>query len=611
MCGLAAIFCYNNRSPRVSTRELTLMQQQMRNRGPDSEGVWVGDSVGLAHTRLAIVDLSDAGRQPMADEISNSVLVYNGEIYNFGEIKTELERKGYVFHSKTDTEVLLYLYREKGEKIVNYLHGMYAFVIWDANRKVLFCARDPYGIKPLYYSDDGKTLRIASEVKALRASDAISNERDPAGICGFYLFGHVPEPYTSMREIKALPAGSILRCPFDGRPDVHTFFSVASAYVDARAQACDATVPGRFNKAIRESVIRHMVADVPVGVFLSSGIDSGAVLGMMRDVFDGSIDAFTVSFDEYRGTKDDEVPLASLVADYYDARHRPYVFTRDQIIQLMPEFLEAMDQPTIDGLNTWLVSRVVKEHGCKVVLSGLGGDELLGGYPSFRDIPRTVRMLRFFNKLPKLGERFRQIVSGLHSAGLPVNPKLAGLLLFGGSYAGAYLLRRGLFMPWELQSLVGLEFAHEGLLRLSPIARIQEALRPDPETDYGRVAVLESTCYLRNQLLRDADWAGMDNSLEIRTPLVDAKLLGEIAPLVVDSDGRTSFKKLLANAPHNALPDKLQNRTKTGFTLPISGWLESMPALDTWRGVPLLARDSCHWARRWAYTVMSPIMHSC
>ncbi len=608
MCGLAAIFVYSNRSSSVSRRELVQMQHQMRDRGPDGEGVWLGECLGLAHTRLSILDLSDAAAQPMVDPTSSSVLVYNGEIYNFREIRTKLERKGYVFRSTSDTEVLLYLYRDKGERLVDYLRGMYAFVIWDANKKTLFCARDPYGIKPLYYSDDGKTLRIASQVKALQASDAISKEPDPAGVCGFYIFGHVPEPYTYLREIKSLPAGNILRCPLGGKPDIRSFFSISNVYVDARAQRHDVPRPGHFARAIRESVIHHMLADVPVGVFLSSGIDSGAILGLMRDVSDEPIDAFTLSFDEYRGKEEDEEPLAAMVADYYDAHHRPYVFPRDEISRLIPEFLEAMDQPSIDGLNTWLMSHVAKEHGLKVVLSGLGGDELMGGYPSFRDIPKSVRLLRFINKVPKLGESFQQIVQVLHNVGLPVNPKLGGLLLLGGSYAGAYLLRRGLFMPWELQNLVGEEFAHEGLLTLSPIAHIQNGLQPDPETNFGRVAALESTYYLRNQLLRDSDWAGMDHSVEIRTPLVDAVLLDELAPLLVDSDATSNLKELLAQAPRRPLPDKVINRKKTGFTLPIPIWLETMPMLDTWCRVPLLAREGCHWARRWAYTVMSPII---
>jgi asparagine synthase (glutamine-hydrolysing) len=350
-----------------------------------------------------------------------------------------------------------------------------------------------------------------------------------------------------------------------------------------------------------------MVADVPIGVFLSSGVDSGAILGLMRDVSDASIDAFTLSFDEYRGKEDDEEPLAAMVADYYNAHHRPYVFSRDEISRLIPDFLEAMDQPSIDGLNTWLMSHVAKQHGVKVVLSGLGGDELMGGYPSFRDIQKSVTIFRFFNNLPKLGERFRQIVQLLHSAGLPVNPKLSGLLLHGGSYAGAYLLRRGLFMPWELQNLVGAEFANEGLATLSPITHLQSGLRSDPGTNFGRVAALESTFYLRNQLLRDSDWAGMDHSVEIRTPLVDSVLLDELAPLLVDSDLSQNLKELLAKSPRKPLPDRIRNRKKTGFTVPFPIWLETMPTLDIWRRVPLLARNGCHWARRWAYTVMSPI----
>lgn len=607
MCGLAAIFVYSNRLPSVSRRELTLMQDQMRNRGPDGEGIWLENGIGLVHTRLSVLDLSDAAAQPMVDSTSSCVLAYNGEIYNYKELRTDLEHKGYIFRSKSDTEVLLYLYRDKGEQLVEDLRGMYAFVIWDVKKRSLLCARDPYGIKPLYYSDNGKTLRIASQVRTLTRSDAISKEQDPAGVCGFYLFGHVPEPYTYLRDIKSLPAGSVLECSIGGKPNIRSFFSVSNVYFNAMATRSDVPEPGQFVRAIRDSVTHHMMADVPVGVFLSSGIDSGAILGLMRDTSEEPVDAFTLSFEEYSGKQEDEEPLAAMVAEYYNARHIPHVFPRDEISRLLPRFLEAMDQPSIDGLNTWLMSRVARDNGLKVILSGLGGDELMGSYPSFRSIPNSVKLLRFFRRLPKMGELFRHTMQVMHAGGIPVNPKSAGLLLFGGSYAGAYLLRRGLFMPWELENLVGAEFAHEGLLKLSPIAHIQNGLQPDPISNFGRVATLESTFYLRNQLLRDADWAGMDHSVEIRTPLVDAMLLNELAPLLVHPERNHNFKNLLAHAPHKPLPVNVRDRNKTGFTLPISVWLEAMPALDIWRRVPLLARHGCHWARRWAYTVMSPI----
>ncbi len=601
----------------MSQKELVQIQDRIRNRGPDGHGIWLEDRIGLAHTRLSVIDLSNAGAQPMIDSENDSVLIFNGEIYNFKEIRKQLETKGYRFRSTTDSEVLLHLYQERGEALVDCLRGMYAFVIWDARKKTLFCARDPYGIKPLYYCDDGKTLRIASQVKALQESDAISNEIDPAGVCGFYLFGHIPEPYTYLRDIKTVPAGNTLKCPLEGTPEIRRFFSVSQVYANAfaenRAQPSsnDAlATSGQFYRAIRDSVHQHMVSDVPIGVFLSSGIDSGAILGLMREVCNDPIDALTLTFEDYKGTSNDEAPLAATVAELYGARHTRYTVSGDEIGGYIPKFLGAMDQPSIDGLNTWLISRAAKDLGLKVVLSGLGGDELMGGYPSFRDLPRSVNLFRSFKRFPNLADWFRRVVQALISAGLPVSPKSSGLLTLGGSYAGAYLLRRGLFMPWELQDLVGTEFAHEGLARLAPVDYLREGLRPDPKTAFGRVASLESTFYLRNQLLRDSDWAGMDHSVEIRTPFVDSVLLHELAPFLVDVNARQDPKRLLATTPRTPLPAKVQHRRKTGFTVPLQVWLESIPMLDGWRRVPLLSKHPCHWARRWAYTVMSPIMQA-
>ncbi len=609
MCGVAAIFSYNGASD-VSEREITAMRDRMRRRGPDGEGLWIQERIALAHTRLSVIDPSEAASQPMIEKSRNNAIVFNGEIYNYRELKKRLEKQGYVFASNSDTEVLLHLYREEGTQMVEQIRGMFAFVIWDADKEMLICARDPYGIKPLYFCDDGACLRIASQVKALQAGGTPSDELNPAGVCGFFLFGHVPEPYTCYREIQALPAGSWLRCSVGGKPEIRVYFSIAEIYRRAHLGEQRSWDTRLVVDALRDSVAQHMTADVPVGVYLSAGLDSGAVLGMMRDVHSDSIDTFTLTFDEYKGRDDDEGPLAGAVARRYNAQHVMHRYSSLDIEKLIPDFFDAMDQPSIDGLNTWLLSRVVHKYGLKVVLSGLGGDELLGGYPTFTDVPRCARTLAVANRSSTLRAMSRSTIRLLRRCGAALHPKMEGLMLFGGTYAGVYLLRRGLFMPWELQSVLGPDITEPGLDALAPLGHLEMGIDPDPGTHFGRVAALESTFYLRNQLLRDSDWAGMAHSVEIRTPFVDAMLLNKLAPILVSRRGPGDCKDLLADAPAQALPREVKARKKTGFNVPLANSLASIPALGGWRRLPMLSDHRCPWARRWAHAVFSNVVQT-
>jgi asparagine synthase (glutamine-hydrolysing) len=267
----------------------------------------------------------------------------------------------------------------------------------------------------------------------------------------------------------------------------------------------------------------------------------------------------------------------------------------------LPKILDAMDQPTIDGLNTWFVSKAARELGLKVAISGLGGDELFGGYPSFRDVPLCVRALAIPGRIPGLGDVTQQLLTGLGHFSHVANPKAAGLLKYGGTYAGAYLLRRGLFMPWELETVVGPDTARLGLRRLHPIRLIETLLKPRPATSFGKVAVLESSLYMRNQLLRDTDWASMAHSLEVRVPLVDVKLLSHVAPVTTKNSSLS--KRTLANSPRAPLPCKVIERPKTSFGIPIQAWLQRDTRIQHWRRVPAFAMDKCAWARRWAFEV--------
>jgi asparagine synthase (glutamine-hydrolysing) len=581
MCGVAGIFAYRPAAPSPDSAELRRIRDRMAARGPDGLGEWSSPDgrLILGHRRLSIIDLSERGAQPMASADGRHLVSFNGEIYNYRELRAGLEAKGRRFRSDSDTEVLLHLYAEYGEGMVERLRGMFAFGLWDAERRALLLARDAFGIKPLYYADDGRTLRFASQVKALLAGGAISREPDPAGEAGFWLLGSVPEPYTLYRGIRALEAGCSLWVDEQGvRPQ--RWFSL-SRTLRERRQAVQGKGAGdnEVRSALLDSVRAHLVADVPVGAFLSAGIDSGALLGLMRDAGQTGVHTITLAFEEFRGTPEDEAPLAEQVARRYGARHSTRYVTQREFEADLPRILEAMDQPSIDGLNTWFVSKAAAEQGLKVAVSGLGGDELLGGYPAFRDLPRWVRL---FRRLPSgLGRLARRI-----GQALPIHPKLLALPEYAQTYPGAWLVRRGLFMPWELPGRMGTERAAEGLVRLAPLEHLGAVLGDEPLEQFDRVAALETALYMRNQLLRDTDWASMAHSLEVRVPLVDLELLRRIAP-------RQPGKQALAASPTLALPPEIAQRAKTGFRTPI----------DRWMGRRVGAQG--HWSRRWAVEVMA------
>jgi asparagine synthase (glutamine-hydrolysing) len=356
--------------------------------------------------------------------------------------------------------------------------------------------------------------------------------------------------------------------------------------------------------AVLDSVRHHLVADVPVGAFLSAGVDSASLVGLMRDAGQRDIQTVTLAFAEFRGQPRDESGLAEQVARCYGTQHNTRVVTEQEFQRDLPRILAAMDQPSIDGINTWFVSQAARELGLKVAISGLGGDELFGGYPAFRGIPRWVRTLRLPSRLPFLGAGWHRLNTLLSAHWPGFSPKAAGLIEYGGSYPGAYLLRRGVFMPWELPLLQRGEMLTEGLRRLDSLRMIDTALQPDPDHAFARVASLEGSLYMRNQLLRDTDWAGMAHSLEVRVPLVDVELLRRLAPVLV-AQRRRDGKSLLAHGPLKPLPSAVVGRAKTGFETPVGDWLQRMPSLQAWQREPLLARPGCHWSRRWAYTVMA------
>ncbi|BAE48846.1 asparagine synthase (glutamine-hydrolyzing) [Paramagnetospirillum magneticum] len=567
MCGLAAIFAYQSKAPPVQGDELAVVRDAMRLRGPDGAASWISPDgrVGLAHRRLAIIDLSPAGAQPMTSADGRLALVFNGEIYNYRALRAELESLGTVFRSHTDTEVILEGWRHWGRDVLSRLRGMFALALWDNEARGMLLARDPLGIKPLYMADQGGCLRVASQVKALLAGGSVDTTPDPAGHAGFFLWGHVPEPHTLYRAIQALPAGSWLWRDEAGGRDEGRFFDLGQELAAADEKSFDIDI---LHEALADSVKAHLEADVPVGLFLSGGLDSTTLAALVREAAEGPVKSITLGFSEFQGGAQDEVPLAERVAAHYRLNHTTSRVTAADFAQARDQLLAHMDQPSVDGVNTWFVARAAARSGLKVALSGLGGDELFAGYDSFAQIPRLAGALGPLRPLRGLGTLLRMALSPW--IGRFASPKTAGLLEWGTSFGDAYLLRRALFMPWELPRVMDSDMAREGWKALQAPSRL-EAATAGISSARLKVSALEAGFYMRNQLLRDSDWAGMAHSLEIRVPLVDVDLLRAVLPLV--RGPRPPGKRDMAACARPALPPELLDRPKTGFFVPVAQWL--------------------------------------
>ena len=638
MCGIAAVFNYGEFNP-VDRAEVIRMREQMFVRGPDGEGEWFSEDgrIGLGHRRLTIIDLSPAGAQPMWNADRSLAITFNGEIYNYRELRSQLSHRavgrygpeaadGYQFRSRCDTEVLLALYQTRGEAMLNDLRGMYAFAIWDRNKEGLFLARDPFGIKPLYYSDNGHTFRVASQVKPLRDCGKIDLAPDPAGHVGYFLWGHVPDPYTLFRNIRSLPAGTSMWVDRNGPRSPRVFCNISRILADAerseagdrkselvgraflpaeaindgkRASGSEAPTARRerlpyssqLRSALAETVRYHLVADVPVGVFLSSGLDSTTLAALAAEQ-GGDLRTVTLGFEEYKGTPEDEVPLAEQFARRCGAKHQTIWVSRADFEAERDHLFESMDRPSTNGVNTFFVSLAAKQANLKVALSGVGGDELFASYPSFEEIPRSVRWLKGFHLWRNIGRDLR-IVS------VPIlkrftSPKYAGIFEYGGTYSGAYLLRRGMFMPWELPELLDPELVRQGWAELQTLLRLDETV-DGIRNQRLKVSALEMSWYMRNQLLCDSDWAGMGHSVEIRVPFVDVDLLRSIAPSLAGKDPPS--KRDMAQSAISQPPSSLLDRRKTGFQVPVRDWLLAGSQRLEVRGQRSAERGLRGWAR--------------
>jgi asparagine synthase (glutamine-hydrolysing) len=576
MCGIAGIFAYGNAGAPVDPVELRTIRDAMESRGPDGKGAWISPDgrVGVGQGRLSFVDLRHLADPPLAADNGRLQIVFNGEIYNYQDLRRELVAEGRELTTESDTEVVLHLYDRDGPAMLSRLRGMFAIAIWDERSRTLFLARDQFGIKPLYYANDGKTFRFASQVKALLAGGQIDLAPDPAGHVGFFLWGHVPDPHTLYRAVRALPAGTWMTVDAKGAAAPRAFFDLAALF--AAAGPAPATPEARralLRAALADSVTHHLIADVPVGVFLSAGLDSSTICALAAEEGPaeegaGNLRTVTLGFREFAGTENDETGLAEAVAQQRGTRHQTRWVLGKDFANERERLLAAMDQPSIDGVNTYFVAKATRESGLKAALSGLGGDELFAGYPSFRQVPKLAETLGPLGLVPALGRAVRHATAPW--IGSFTSPKYAGVVEYGTNFAGAYLLRRALFMPWELARMMPAAFLRDGLDALD-LARRLESSAQGFATPRLKVSALELQWYMRHQLLRDADWAGMAHSVEIRVPFVDVTLVERLAPLLASDAPPT--KRDMAATPRVPLPDAVLNRAKTGFVVPVRDWI--------------------------------------
>jgi asparagine synthase (glutamine-hydrolysing) len=555
------------------------MVASLDHRGPDDKGcaqftAMSGQSIGIGSTRLAIIDVSQAGHQPMDGPTGTTHLVYNGEIYNYRELRAELSEDGTPWRSQTDSEVILRAYARWGVAFLPRLRGMFAFGIWDSKREQLLVARDPFGIKPLYYYSCGGTFAFASEVRALLESGLVPRKLSPQGLTSYLQFGSVAGPLTVVDGVRSLPPGHCLTVKPDGD---HLRFEEKSYVEDLFNQSKAGQVSDReeavatLRSKLEESIRLHLVSDVSLAAFLSGGIDSSAIVGLMSRVTSDRPRTFTVVFDEKEFS---EQSYARIVARRFGTEHQEVPVAEGQLLAMLPDALAAMDQPTMDGINTYVISKAVKEAGITVALSGLGGDELFAGYPSFR----RARRLR---KLAAIPAPVRTAVARTGNAvmgGSVQRRKAWDLLAGGGTPYSAYSASRRVFGDSEIS----------GLLCENGVNPLLEAIDRDGIDSQSfdainAVSLFELQGYMANTLLRDTDQMSMAHSLEARVPFVDIDIVSFVLGLPGEwkIDGPRP-KPLLLDALGDLLPEEIWRRPKMGFTFPFDRWMRSAlkPEID-------------------------------
>ena len=578
MCGIAGVMQREGRLPGDVPALAASLGRALAHRGPDGSGDWRAPdgNVLLVHRRLAIIDPGPGGVQPMATPDGRFHIVFNGEIYNYRALRGDLQSHREHFVTASDTEVLLRLVSRGGASRLSDVRGMFAFACWDAAERSLLVARDRFGIKPLYVAAGPRQIAFASELSALRASKLIDGETSPAGILAFLQWGSVPPPLTWQRGVEMLEPGTWRRWWLDGREERGVFADARTVYACGShghgtalvSRASERDLRAEVGAAVRESVRAHLVADVPVGVFLSGGIDSGALVSCATSIGASNLQTFTVGFDD----ESSETGRARSVATLFGTTHHELRVDPADVIRDLPAVLSHLDQPTIDGVNSYYVSRAVAATGIKAVLSGAGGDELFGGYPSFRRLPRALQARHLAGPLwPAVGAAAGVFMPGRLQA------RWRHFAASDGSPTEAYRVQRGFLLPEEVAEFAGpaLRDASVWCDANETVARVEHAwLSPAaPERVTAAAARLETRLYLGSQLLRDLDVMSMAHGLEVRVPFVDHELAERVWPQLSFFPELQAGKRLLHSTLDRSLPDAIVRHPKQGFTLPFDRWM--------------------------------------
>lgn len=571
MCGIFGIVARNAQIPDGVLERGT---QSLAHRGPDDSGTILlrdsGDEIGLGNRRLAILDLSPLGHQPMHDPETGNWIVYNGEIYNFRDVRSELANAGTTFASHSDTEVLLKAYARWGQQCLTRFRGMFAFALWDSGRHCLFLGRDPMGIKPLYYAQSGPFLLFASEVRTLLDTGLVRRAIDHAGLANYLSFGSSYDPVTLIEGVRVLPAGHFLIWQGGTRHETSYWDLVGASSPGPAAPLFaenEAVAAARLQPILEEAVRMQLVSDVPVGVFLSGGIDSSALVSILSR---GGVTPSTFSI-VFREADFSEAAYSRTIAAKFHTDHHEISVSQADVLEAIPDALRAMDLPTMDGINTYFVSRQARRAGVKVALSGLGGDEVFAGYSSFHTVPRMERFARFWKHAPR---PVRGAFASAFSAITPRNDqnrKLASLVCGNGLIPHPYFLSRMLFTPGQRASLLRDQVAETSAAAESAQRDVLD--RSSTLDPVNRVSYLESRCYMLNTLLRDSDFMSMSQGLEIRVPLIDHHLAKAVLALPGKWKLNGTPKKLLVGALEGSLPSEIVHRPKRGFTLPFEHWM--------------------------------------
>ena len=561
MCGITGIY---GMSSGQSSSSIRLMNNAISHRGPDDEGYYVDEQVALGHRRLAIIDLSPAGHQPMHSNDGNLEIAFNGEIYNFNDVKKLLT--GYAFKSGSDTEVILAAYQQWGKDCLHHLNGMFAFAIWDKAKQELFIARDRLGIKPVYYFSKDKMFLFSSEIRALLQSGIVPRKINRRVIHEYFTYQTIHAPETFINNVFMLMPGHCMTINTSGI-NIERYWHIVENTDFSSSGKSYREVCEDINKLFFDAVNRRLISDVPFGAFLSGGIDSSAVVGAMSRIHSQPVKTFTIAFDE---SDFSEAKFAKLIADKFKTDHHEFLLKPEDFLNQLPEAMNALDHPSGDGPNSYIVSKITRQAGVTMALSGLGGDELFAGYPVFK----RTELLYQKSWLWKLPLPLRQLLGKLITALKKdtASIKLQQLLLSpDASLQYSFPVSRQISNAQQLSLFIEEKF--------NGIDAVKEIIKELNKSSAGlplfsQVSAAEISSYMQNVLLRDTDQMSMAVALEVRVPFLDYKLVEYVMGVNDEYKNPVYPKKLLVDSLGDLLPDEVVHRKKMGFVFPWERWLK-------------------------------------